>query len=487
VLPQLVGDLIEYRKNILHEIESINNSIGSQQCADYVNYLKIKQGAVKRITNSIFGYLGCKSSRFLAQHLANFITAKGRQILSDTVAVLQNFESIKIIYGDTDSVMVETNLETYQEVVELSEKLIQAINSKYKYVVIENAGIYKPFYILRKKKYAGIRYKSAVRTEEEIKGLDVIRKDWSGISSIVGKKVLREILNGEDNMDVKIYNYLEDIRQDLEENYEKFDVDSFAINKKLNKNPDEYSNKHTEHVRVALRYNATHADKMKEGDTVSYVICKDGSSKTPLERAYHVEEFTKSDTLKVDVDYYLSYQIYPVVKRICFPLCNTLSGKELLIALKANLHRNRVRSENEAPKKKRKIEKPEPTLNPSINFALKCDKCKKEKLVSYSSLVFIKSCDVNCEYAVVGNFRERLSSVLRCLALSYIDKERTFSEVYEILIKIRVSVEHVKRTDKELKSYLTTIDGTREELLKDVDSWNLSMNEIFKFSQSVTF
>lgn len=487
VLPQLVADLIDHRERILQEIASLNNTASKS----YLDHLRIKQGIIKRIANSIFGTLGFKSSRFLAEHLANFITRKGREILSDTVSTLENFPAIKVIYGDTDSVMVETNLESYQEVVELSKTLIEAINSKYKHVVIENAGIYKPFYILRKKKYAGIRFKSAERTEEEIKGLDVVRKDWAEIASVVGKHVLTMILNDTNNMDVWIYNYLQDICQDIEQNYEKYDVQSFAINKKLNKDPDKYSNRSVEHVRIALKYNETHADKMKEGDIVSYVVCIDGSARSPLERAYHVDEFIKSNYLKIDVNYYLSQQIYPVVKRICLPLSTSISGRELLIALKVNLRKNQANTENGRVTKKAKIEKPEPKLDPSANFLLKCKKCDKEKLVAYASLDFIKSCDINCEDFNIQHFHTRLINITGNLRLSYIDKdvksERTFLEIYKVIINIRNAVENIQRTSNELASYLSVIDSVREEILKDVNCWNFDMNEVFRLAENVKF
>lgn len=59
---------------------------------------------------------------------------------------------------------------------------------------------------------------------------------------------------------------------------------------------------------------------MKAGDTVSYVICQDGSNLTASQRAYAPEQLQKQDNLTIDTQYYLAQQIHPVVARICEPI-----------------------------------------------------------------------------------------------------------------------------------------------------------------------
>lgn len=40
------------------------------------------------------------------------------------------------------------------------------------------------------------------------------------------------------------------------------------------------------------------------------------------QRVYHVDELKNNSTLKIDVKYYLSQQIHPVIMRLCIPLEN---------------------------------------------------------------------------------------------------------------------------------------------------------------------
>lgn len=89
------------------------------------------------------------------------------------------------------------------------------------------------------------------------------------------RHILNEILSNkssDDRID-GIHNYLEKIRSDLETN--KVPVTLLTVTKQLTKPPEEYTDaKNLPHVQVALRLNKNSAKRLKQGDTVSYVICK---------------------------------------------------------------------------------------------------------------------------------------------------------------------------------------------------------------------
>lgn len=55
----------------------------------------------------MYGCLGFVHSRFYAQHLAKLITAHGRLALLAAVNTVTSAHSqLRVIYGDTDSVMI---------------------------------------------------------------------------------------------------------------------------------------------------------------------------------------------------------------------------------------------------------------------------------------------------------------------------------------------------------------------------------------------
>lgn len=79
-------------------------------------------------------------------------------------------------------------------------------------------------------------------------------------------------------------------------------------------------------------------DGVFAGDTVPYVICRDGSagdnggngakSTTGLAaRAYHPDEVREQQRLDIDVQYYLANQLHPVVSRLCAALDATSDAR----------------------------------------------------------------------------------------------------------------------------------------------------------------
>ena len=125
----------------------------------------------------------------------------------------------------------------------------------------------------------------------------------------------------------EIHDGLRRIRMDMIEN--DVPMSKYVITKQLTKAIEEYPDaKHQPHVMVAKRRaEAGKRDGTKAGETVPYIIAlqsdatleeiaagKGGGSggKGLAERAYHPEEIVEMG-LKVDLHYYLSQQIHPVI------------------------------------------------------------------------------------------------------------------------------------------------------------------------------
>jgi DNA polymerase alpha subunit A len=86
---------------------------------------------------------------------------------------------------------------------------------------------------------------------------------------------LKQILcdhSGDDRVE-SIHGYLENIKQDLENG--KVPLSLLTVTKQLTKPPEDYVDaKGLPHVQVALRMNKTSSKRLKQGDTVSYIICE---------------------------------------------------------------------------------------------------------------------------------------------------------------------------------------------------------------------
>nr|KAF6492807.1 DNA polymerase alpha 1, catalytic subunit [Molossus molossus] len=233
--------------------------------------------------------------------------------------------NLEVIYGDTDSIMINTNSTNLEEVFKLGNKVKSEVNKLYKLLEIDIDGIFKSLLLLKKKKYAALVVEPTLDgnyvTKQELKGLDIVRRDWCDLAKDTGNFVIGQILSDQsrDTIVENIQKRLIEIGEDVLNG--SVPVSQFEINKALTKDPQDYPDKKSlPHVHVALWINSQGGRKVKAGDTVSYVICQDGSNLSASQRAYAPEQLQKQDNLTIDTQYYLAQQIHPVVARICEPI-----------------------------------------------------------------------------------------------------------------------------------------------------------------------
>ncbi|XP_047521057.1 DNA polymerase alpha catalytic subunit [Pieris napi] len=318
VLPTQIRKLVESRREVKKLMKAPD--LPPEQ---YMQY-NIRQTALKLTANSMYGCLGFAHSRFYAKPLAALVTMKGREILMDTKEIVQKL-NYEVVYGDTDSLMINTNCLDYDQVFRIGNDLKREINKKYKQIELDIDGVFKYLLLLKKKKYAAVVVSRNKNGElvyaQEHKGLDIVRRDWSQLAAEAGKFILSQILSEQsaDERLESIQNHLNKLKDDLMSN--QIPLSLLTITKQLTKNPNEYADKHAQpHVQVALRLNSKNSRRFKKGDIVPYIICEDGTANSATQRAYHVEELKSSDNLKIDFRYYLAHQLHPVISRICEPI-----------------------------------------------------------------------------------------------------------------------------------------------------------------------
>ncbi len=90
--------------------------------------MDIEQNALKIMANSIYGCLGFSYSRFFAKKIAMLITAFGRKLLESSKDLVEK-EGYSVIYGDTDSIMINTLKGNIKEAVLKGFDIKKLINS----------------------------------------------------------------------------------------------------------------------------------------------------------------------------------------------------------------------------------------------------------------------------------------------------------------------------------------------------------------------
>ncbi|KAK6731230.1 hypothetical protein RB195_007596 [Necator americanus] len=317
ILPCEIRGLVERRRQVKKLMKDAPETKKKQY--------DIRQMALKLTANSMYGCLGFQQSRFYAKPLAALITSKGREILMHTKDLVEKL-GYSVVYGDTDSIMINTNSTDLKQAKKLGFEIKRQVNQCHRLLELELDGVFKRMLLLKKKKYAALTVNpdNELDTKKELKGLDIVRRDWSQLAKEAGNVVVDLILDpklSRDELVAEIHESLQKLRCRLDEGV---DTKMFEISKQLTRNPKDYHDlKSQPHAAVAMRLNETGKFSLRHGDIVEYIICEDGTNNSAMQRAYHRTELESNPELKIDLHYYLAQQVHPVVSRLCAPIEET--------------------------------------------------------------------------------------------------------------------------------------------------------------------
>ncbi len=289
ILPMLIRRLGEQR-NLAKKKKNITES-----------------NAIKITMNSFFGVLANPTCRFYSLEIANAITSFGRSILKNTMRLL-NEKGYRVIYGDTDSIFIDTRLNNEQDASKMGKDVQDFVNRYYKedvekeynresFLEIEFDKIYKMFFMPMvrsadsgaKKRYAGLVVMDG-KEKIDFTGLEFVRRDWTELSKRFQHDMLNMIFHKKD-----IKEYVRQFVSELREG--KYD-DFLIYRKALRKPLEEYTKTTPPHVKAAKMLNGV------TSNIISYVMTENGPE--PVEKVKN----------KIDYDHYIEKQLKPVADSI---------------------------------------------------------------------------------------------------------------------------------------------------------------------------
>jgi DNA polymerase alpha subunit A len=196
--------------------------------------------------------------------------------------------------------MIDTGSTDLMQVREVGVAVRKEVNKLYKCLELDIDGIFKSMLLLKKKKYAAVtineRMDGSIYYEKELKGLDLVRRDWCPLSKEAGKSVVDDILSGRPREEIvdNIHAFIIELTRKVRASEE--DLSRFVVTKGLNKSPKDYPDcKGQAHLQVALRMIAA-SKPVNIGDHIPYVICKEGEEGAlPAARAHHPDEIKRSN------------------------------------------------------------------------------------------------------------------------------------------------------------------------------------------------
>ncbi len=153
--------------------------------------------------------------------LQNYTKAKGYQ------------HDAKVIYGDTDSVMVNFGVSTIEEAMKLGKEAADRITKEFiAPIKLEFEKVYCPYLLMNKKRYAGLLYTKVDKFDKmDAKGIETVRRDNCGLVRDVVEQSLRMILVEKNSQ--QAIAYVKGIISDLLQN--RIDLSQLVITKGLGK------------------------------------------------------------------------------------------------------------------------------------------------------------------------------------------------------------------------------------------------------------
>ena len=283
ILPRLLDDLFPRRE-------------AARQAGD-----EVASHAIKILMNSFYGVLGTPACRFYNPALANSITGMGREVLLWSKRWFEAAGFV-VLYGDTDSLFVQTPTTDSELARDRARQLAAALNADLARYVEERWRVpsrlelkFEKLYLKlflpharhstrgASKRYAGLRYGDGVDKVEFI-GMEVVRRDWTALA----KEVQRE-LYGRLFTDQPVDVYLADVVKRVRSG--QLD-EALVYRKNLRKDTEEYTATTPPHVAAARK------STQVSGRLISYVMTLAGPEpldevRNPLDREHYVTKQVK--------------------------------------------------------------------------------------------------------------------------------------------------------------------------------------------------
>jgi DNA polymerase-2 len=258
----------------------------------------VKSHAIKILMNSFYGVLGTPACRFHDPRLANAITGFGREVLLWCRGMIEA-DGRRVLYGDTDSLFVETGEEDAAAARAAGEALAAALTRdlarhiERTWRVTSRLDLAFDRLYLRlclpaarrgtagaRKRYAGLaETKDGPRVV--FTGMEAVRGDWTDLAREVQRELYARLFAGQ-----PVVEYLSGVVAELRKGLHD---DRLVYRKSLRKPPGAYTATTPPHVAAARKLAG------KESGRVAYVMTTDGPEPTddrrhPLDHEHYVEK-----------------------------------------------------------------------------------------------------------------------------------------------------------------------------------------------------
>ncbi|XP_063987702.1 DNA polymerase alpha catalytic subunit-like [Diachasmimorpha longicaudata] len=314
VIPKLVERIIQNRAETKRLMES--PFIPQSMKLAY----ETQQLALKLIVNTLYGCLGSVHFRYYAPNLAATITKTGRECLKMACTIAESL-GYGVIYGDTDSMMIDTKQKDLDIALKIADGIRDTVQTQYDHIQLEHERTYKYVLVANRKLYTGLYFtrRSDGSTGFRLESKGKLLKDTYSCELVKTAVyyVLNEVFSDQTHEEklANIKTYLQGIAGMKRHIMLDAFIPSLVTTHRLIREPEAHTGIYAPHADLAMRLNKTAPNTWREGDSLSYIICEDGTDNPPEKRSYLTD--TK---FRPDMEYYLSEEVLPPLVHLFKPI-----------------------------------------------------------------------------------------------------------------------------------------------------------------------
>ncbi|ESL09236.1 DNA polymerase delta catalytic subunit [Trypanosoma rangeli SC58] len=315
ILPEVLQDLLAARKRAKALMKDIP--------MDSLEYkvLNGRQLALKISANSVYGFTGAQVGKLPCLEVSSSVTAYGRLMIDQTKSLVESlYPGVKVVYGDTDSVMIKcvtdekgTDKERLECAMSFGKAAAEKVSSHFlKPIKLEFEKVYFPFLLMNKKRYAGLLWTNTERYDKlDAKGIETVRRDNCPLVASVISGVLNRILI-QRSVDSAV-EFVKGTIRDLLLN--RLDISHLVITKSFSKAENEYAVAQAHVALVERMRKRDPASAPNIGDRVAYVIVRAARGAKAYERSED-PIYVLENNVPIDTQYYLEHQLAPPLLRV---------------------------------------------------------------------------------------------------------------------------------------------------------------------------
>ena len=180
LLPEILENLLSARKRAKQMMKEETDNFRKK-------VLDGRQSALKISANSVYGFTGAQVGKLPCLEISQSVTSFGREMIEKTKALVESEFQIskgyehdaRVIYGDTDSVMIKFGVKTLEEAMNLGRLAATTVSNSFPPPIkLEFEKCYYPYLLINKKRYAGLYFTRPDKHDKmDCKGIETVRRD----------------------------------------------------------------------------------------------------------------------------------------------------------------------------------------------------------------------------------------------------------------------------------------------------------------------